>query len=406
VRGGFLFRRRSLGGAPKIEYRGREQSVLPCGTQAALPMVLGLDLDLVARSAVGLSIAATAFRGGAAFAVIDQPRMPTLSGAFEHVGVRYETCGGARVKVFYPAAAPSDVAAPYCTDGRDTSDGMAGLVGFRQTGLSFLLSHLSDAQSGCWLDAPPAEAEQRPPVLVYSHGFGGNMDMASYMFRTFAAHGIIVAAVEHTDGTASFTKLVDEAPRPFAPRMLSRKEQLSKRAAELIAAAQPGALGLPDSLDGGDLFFGGHSYGGPAALLAASSASAASPSLPLRGVLLHDPALGMGEDVWAIRRAASRPDVPTLSFVSDEYDKYGVRCGEATLHTIGGFHGNFVDAYAPWEDTNARCHVPQSDAVALTLAALQCVCASRVLTGRYGHPSGSWPRFPCCYRRRARAIRS
>ena len=157
-----------------------------------LPMVLGLDLDLVARSAVGLSIAATAFRGGAAFAVIDQPRMPTLSGAFEHVGVRYETCGGARVKVFYPAAAPSDVAAPYCTDGRDTSDGMAGLVGFRQTGLSFLLSHLSDAQSGCWLDAPPAEAKQRPPVLVYSHGFGGNMDMASYMFRTFAAHGIIV----------------------------------------------------------------------------------------------------------------------------------------------------------------------------------------------------------------------
>ena len=214
------------------------------------------------------------------------------------------------------------------------------------------------------------------------------------------------AAVEHTDGTASFTKLVDEAPRPFAPRMLSRKEQLSKRAAELIAAAQPGALGSPDSLDGGDLFFGGHSYGGPAALLAASSASAASPSLPLRGVLLHDPALGMGEDVWAIRRAASRPDVPTLSFVSDEYDKYGVRCGEATLHTIGGFHGNFVDAYAPWEDTDAGCHAAQSDAVALTLAALQCLCASRVLTGRYGHPSGSWPRFPCCYRRRARAIRS
>ena len=60
--------------------------------------------------------------------------------------------------------------------------------------------------------------------------------------------------------------------------------------------------------------------------------------------MLHDPALGMGEEMWAIRRAASRPDVPTLSYVSDEYDKYGVRCGEATLHTVGGFHGNFVDA--------------------------------------------------------------
>ena len=35
--------------------------------------------------------------------------------------------------------------------------------------------------------------------------------------------------------------------------------------------------------------------------------------------------------------------VPTLSYVSDEYDRAGVRCG-TTLHTVGGFHGNFVDA--------------------------------------------------------------
>jgi hypothetical protein len=96
---------------------------------------------------------------------------------------RYTRCGGARVKLFYPASGPSDEEAPYCTDGRVTSDGMAGLVGFRQLGLSFLLEHLASARSGAWLDAPFADTEEPLPILVYSHGFGGNMDMASYLFR-------------------------------------------------------------------------------------------------------------------------------------------------------------------------------------------------------------------------------
>ena len=79
--------------------------------------------------------------------------------------------------MFYPASSPSSTEAPYSTDGRKTSDGMAGLVLFRQLGLSFLLAHLASAPSGTWLDAPPAHAaaeEPLPPLLVYSHGFGGN----------------------------------------------------------------------------------------------------------------------------------------------------------------------------------------------------------------------------------------
>ena len=113
---------------------------------------------------------AAAFRTGAAFAVIDQPRLPPAVGVHEHVGVTYARCGGARVKVFYPAAAASDQPAPYCTDGRKTSDGMAGLVGFKQLGLSFLLAHLASAPSGTWLNAPPATTAKGPPLLVYSHG--------------------------------------------------------------------------------------------------------------------------------------------------------------------------------------------------------------------------------------------
>ena len=42
--------------------------------------------------------------------------------------------------------------------------------------------------------------------------------------------------------------------------------------------------------------------------------------------------------------------VPTLSYISEEYDRGGVRCG-TTIKTVGGFHGNFVDAALwapPW----------------------------------------------------------
>lgn len=130
------------------------------------------------RGVLGAAAAAASFRTGAAIAQVGQPRLPPLVGApFEHVGCRYTRCGGARVKLFYPASSASGVAAPYCTDGRETSDGMAGLVGFKQLGLSFLLGHLADAKSGLWLNAPPVATSERLPLLVYSHGFGGNMDM-------------------------------------------------------------------------------------------------------------------------------------------------------------------------------------------------------------------------------------
>ena len=88
------------------------------------------------------------------------------------------------------------------------------------------------------------------------------MDMASYLFRTMASHGICVAAVEHTDGTASHTQLEDGASLDFSPSMLSREAQLKRRAAELLAAARPGALGF-DDLPIGDVFLGGRAHARP-----------------------------------------------------------------------------------------------------------------------------------------------
>jgi hypothetical protein len=123
------------------------------------------SLPLAVRVAVPF---AAAFRTGAALAVIGQPRMPALTGPYESIGVQIvEVPGCCRAKVFYPCEPVVGLEeAPYCTDGRQSSDSMAGLVGFKQLGLSFLLAHLADAWSGCLKDAPPISQGTALPLLV------------------------------------------------------------------------------------------------------------------------------------------------------------------------------------------------------------------------------------------------
>ena len=337
--------------------------VAAIGATAALTIPDVSRADTLRTLALPLGGYAT-FRAGAALSVVGQPRAPTLKAPVGCKITRVKTAAGScRVKLFYPAAENSAEDAPYCIDGRETSDGMAGLVGFRQLGLSFLLAHLADARSGCGLDA--AASTQKVPLLVYSHGFGGNVDMGTYLMSEIAAAGAVVAAVEHTDGTASRTILDDGTPLPFSPGQLSRGDQLDRRASELVATAKAMRAidGLPP-LD--DVFLGGHSYGGPAALLAAPRLEGC------RGLVLHDPALGMG--------AGSTVATRTVSFTSDEYDAGGVRCGE-TFHCRGAFHGNFVDAplwAPPWVMRPLSAVIPAAGPVdpALAHAALAAVAVT------------------------------
>jgi platelet-activating factor acetylhydrolase len=41
------------------------------------------------------------------------------------------------------------------------------------------------------------------PVIVYSHGLGGNVDLYAYQTMALAAHGYLVVVIDHTDGSAS-----------------------------------------------------------------------------------------------------------------------------------------------------------------------------------------------------------
>jgi len=290
-----------------------------------------------------------AFRTGAAISVINQPQMPKLVNAAIGSTVLRLPTYGTRVRLFYPTTSEAvndsnAVMAPYCTDGLQTSNGMARLVKFDALGLSFLLAHLANASSGCVADGPidknTLDGEDLP-LLVYSHGYGGNMDMSTYFFRTMASKGIIVAAVEHTDGTASSTILPDGSERKFNEYLMTGRQQLTRRASELLEAVDflPKELERIYATKVGTTMVGGHSYGAPSAIMAANGAAEDS---RIAGLILHDPALGMGYGMLPPNGAKSK--MPSVTYTSDEYNKAKVRYGDLTLHVRGAYHGNFVDA--------------------------------------------------------------
>jgi platelet-activating factor acetylhydrolase len=66
--------------------------------------------------------------------------------------------------------------------------------------------------------AQPAPGAAPLPVVLFSHGLGGNRNAYSGHVLQLAQHGSLVACVEHSDGTSSLTHSHDHHGRPGAWR--------------------------------------------------------------------------------------------------------------------------------------------------------------------------------------------
>ncbi|KAE8449661.1 hypothetical protein EG329_007991 [Mollisiaceae sp. DMI_Dod_QoI] len=55
----------------------------------------------------------------------------------------------------------------------------------------------------------PTTANGRWPVMIFSHGLGGNRNAYSYLVGSIASHGVIVIAPEHRDGSAPISYIRD-----------------------------------------------------------------------------------------------------------------------------------------------------------------------------------------------------
>ncbi|KAL1918031.1 uncharacterized protein VTP21DRAFT_3297 [Calcarisporiella thermophila] len=91
-----------------------------------------------------------------------------------------------------------------------------------------------------FLNAPLASDKNRFPVVVFSHGIGCNRSTYSYICGQLASAGCVVCAVEHRDGSASFSHVKRKQPleyvHPVDPSAMEfRREQVKHRLEEVNA---------------------------------------------------------------------------------------------------------------------------------------------------------------------------
>ena len=215
------------------------------------------------------------------------------------------------------------------------------------------------------------------PLLIYSHGIRGNMDTMTDLLALVASHQIVVAAVEHTDGTAapSTVRLLQdgtESELKYCPYLMTERQQLAHRAHELLHVVEYLPTYISDGLlincnwNIGPIVLGGIGYGATSAIMAANGApkrnttnnivtisedddsatgdnedtattiTASSSSIStsiIAGLLLHDPLLGLGYGMLPPNKAYNR--VPTITYISDRFHQQQQVYGTKTLHVPG-----------------------------------------------------------------------
>jgi predicted dienelactone hydrolase len=117
-------------------------------------------------------------------------------------------------------------------------------------------------------DSPPVSPHGPLPLVVYSHGSGGQRYVSGYLTEALAARGFVVAAADHTGNTA-----IDE----FAKTRLPRDEILRIRPVDikgeidaLTAASADPSSPFAGAVDPTRVGLVGHSAGGTGALMTVS----------------------------------------------------------------------------------------------------------------------------------------
>jgi len=193
--------------------------------------------------------------------------------------------------------------------------------------------------SGSRSSSPPLP---KFPIVIFSHGLGGNRFVYTSVCGDLASHGILVVAVEHRDGTASVTTFNDgnhlfyQRPYPYASEKRFRQSQIVYREQEIIRVVEflknvnEGKGTEANQLNGNasvNSFFkleqlkgrlltshmviAGHSFGAATAIHVIRNHSDI-----FRGVLLLDPWM------YPVMPAKSQLPAPTLTIISQQFEKW------------------------------------------------------------------------------------
>lgn len=69
------------------------------------------------------------------------------------------------------------------------------------------------------LDAPAIAADERWPLIIFSHGFGGTPIQSTPVMEVLASHGFVVASVDHIGNSQSESPIEKDRPQAQADRV-------------------------------------------------------------------------------------------------------------------------------------------------------------------------------------------
>jgi len=249
--------------------------------------------------------------------------------------------GSVACQVHYPAADESFSAVsskqPYFRP-----QAVEGVADYSRTSAE-LLQLLTNRQHPCLINADPRTDKTRTfPVVVFSHGLGGCMEMYTQLCQQIASHGFLVFALEHEDGSGAyaetnlgdsiFYKRPDDSPYSRQKVLNFRRSFLHQRTKE-VSDVVDAVFNRPEAtcpelqkiLKSADLDKGvalvGHSFGGSTMVMQAQEYQSQSTSnlklTQINSLSILDPWAFSLED--KVLDAGLSSSMPTLSILSESW---------------------------------------------------------------------------------------
>jgi platelet-activating factor acetylhydrolase len=208
-----------------------------------------------------------------------------------------------------------------------------------------VLQFLTQQRHPCVVNAEPLQNARGFPIVLFSHGLGGCMEMYTQLCHQIASHGYLVVAMEHEDGSGAYAetplgepipyKSPDDSPYSRQKVWEFRRPFLQQRVIETTGVldillnqdsareASPLPTQVEKILNAGDISKGvafvGHSFGAASMILAAQKYMADSnfQKKTLNSLSLLDPWCFALEDDALTQGIPAI--VPTLSILSEAW---------------------------------------------------------------------------------------
>ncbi|GLE02588.1 hypothetical protein PINS_up011429 [Pythium insidiosum] len=279
------------------------------------------------------------------------PDLSVVHGEYKTIGCYTARYGGVECRVFYPSSKAVPTLKPkervaYLHHGKHLAKGISRFSRVP----AWVFSNFNNAYLAAIENAPiaPSESSNGWPVVVYSHGLAGSLELYSVINQQLASEGNIVVVVNHCDGSASVFRSEDDRiqyyQRVSRDVLLNvngegfrfRNNQLRHRVQEVrrvvnavstIVKQKSHAVLSHANME--DLHIVGHSFG------AATAMTAAHVDERFRTAVLLDAWMEpVAQDV--LEGVGSR--IPVLHLISDQFERWAVNMERMRQHAKGCTH--------------------------------------------------------------------